>query len=125
VFKRNPGRIRQSKLPDPAALGNAGSFFKNPVVSAEHAAELLAAHPKLVHYPQADGQVKLAAGWLIDQRGWRGYQHNGVGVHTEQALVLVHHGGGSGAQLMQLASNIVQDIKREFSVTLQIEPVLM
>jgi len=117
--------IRQSKLPNPAVLGNAGSFFKNPVVSAEKAAILLQAHPNLVHYPQPDGQVKLAAGWLIDQQGWRGHRQDGVGVHTEQALVLVHHGNGSGAKLMQLANNIMQDIQQKYDVRLEIEPVML
>jgi len=117
--------IRQSKLPDPKELGNAGSFFKNPVVSTSHAKKLLASHPKLVHYPQPDGTVKLAAGWMIDTLGFRGHETQGVGVHTEQALVLVNRGGGSGAALMALADEIVEKVQEVFSVTLDIEPVVV
>ncbi len=118
-------RIRQSKLPDPKQLGNAGSFFKNPVVSAAHAKNLRQTYPKLVSYPQADGRVKLAAGWMIDALGFRGHEANGVGVHTEQALVLVNHGGGDGAALMALANRIIEQVQANFSVKLEIEPVII
>lgn len=117
--------IRQEKLPDPAVLGNAGSFFKNPVVSAEQAEQLKAQHPGLVAYPQADGQVKLAAGWLIEQAGWKGYRDGDAGVHALQALVLVNHGKASGAELLALAQRIQQDILQRFSVSLEIEPNLI
>ncbi|OEC34970.1 UDP-N-acetylmuramate dehydrogenase [Pseudomonas cuatrocienegasensis] len=114
--------IRQEKLPDPAQLGNAGSFFKNPVVPAELAAELRAVHPDLVGYPQADGQVKLAAGWLIERAGWKGYREGDAGVHGLQALVLVNYGQASGAQILDLATRIQADIQARFGVSLEIEP---
>jgi len=118
-------RIRQSKLPDPAKLGNAGSFFKNPVVTEAHANSLLKTHPKLVHYPQENGQVKLAAGWLIDSLGFKGRDFGGVGVHADQALVLVHRGGASGADLMALAHQIIDQVQTTFDVSLEIEPVVV
>ena len=114
--------IRQEKLPDPAQLGNAGSFFKNPVVPAELAAELRAVHPDLVGYPQADGQVKLAAGWLIERAGWKGYREGDAGVHGLQALVLVNYGQASGVQILDLATRIQADIQARFGVILEIEP---
>ncbi|MDT3710621.1 MAG: UDP-N-acetylmuramate dehydrogenase [Pseudomonadaceae bacterium] len=114
--------IRREKLPDPSELGNAGSFFKNPLVSAELAERLRAAHPGLVAYPQADGQVKLAAGWLIERAGWKGYREGDVGVHRLQALVLVNYGQATGAQLLQLAQRIQSDIASRFGVALEIEP---
>lgn len=114
--------IRREKLPDPAALGNAGSFFKNPVVSAELAQRLRAEHADLVAYPQADGQVKLAAGWLIERAGWKGYREGDAGVHRLQALVLVNYGQASGAQLLALAQRIQVDIAQRFTVELEIEP---
>uniref|UniRef100_UPI003F94764B UDP-N-acetylmuramate dehydrogenase n=1 Tax=Pseudomonas sp. TaxID=306 RepID=UPI003F94764B len=91
--------IRSEKLPDPAVLGNAGSFFKNPLVSAVQAGELKLAHPGLVSYPQPDGQVKLAAGWLIEAAGWKGFREEDAGVHLWQSLVLVNSGTASGLQL--------------------------
>lgn len=116
--------IRSEKLPDPAVLGNAGSFFKNPLVSAELAAELKQAYPGLVAYPQPDGQVKLAAGWLIEQAGWKGFRDGDAGVHKLQALVLVNYGSASGAQLLALAQRIQADIAKHFRVQLEIEPNL-
>lgn len=118
-------QIRRSRLPDPAQLPNAGSFFHNPLVSTAQADQLLARYPQLVHYPQADGQVKLAAGWLIDQAGWKGYREGAVGVHSEQALVLVNHGGARGRDILQLARRIQADIRRRYGVELQIEPQLL
>ncbi|SDU00038.1 UDP-N-acetylmuramate dehydrogenase [Halopseudomonas salegens] len=115
-------QIRRSRLPDPAVLANAGSFFHNPIVSGEQAQALLAKHPALVHYPQAGGRVKLAAGWLIDQAGWKGYREGPVGVHAEQALVLVNHGGAKGRDILQLARRIQADIQRRYGLELQIEP---
>ena len=116
--------IRREKLPDPAELGNAGSFFKNPVVSAEHVARLRQQYPAVVAYPQADGQAKLAAGWLIEQAGWKGYREGDAGVHQLQALVLVNHGQASGAQLHELARKIQADIVKRFDVELEMEPNL-
>ncbi|MEX6503213.1 UDP-N-acetylmuramate dehydrogenase [Pseudomonas zhanjiangensis] len=114
--------IRSEKLPDPALLGNAGSFFKNPLVSAELAERLRAEHSDLVAYPQADGQVKLAAGWLIERAGWKGYREGDAGVHRLQALVLVNYGRASGLQLLALAQRIQADVARRFAVNLEIEP---
>ena len=116
-------RVRQRKLPDPARLGNAGSFFKNPVVDAAHAAALLAQWPDLPHYPQADGRVKLAAGWLIDRAGWKGRRLGPAGVHARQALVLVNHGGATGADIVALAEAIAADVRQRYGVALEAEPV--
>ena len=116
--------IRREKLPDPAELGNAGSFFKNPVVSAEQVARIRAQYPGVVAYPQADGQVKLAAGWLIEQAGWKGYREGDAGVHRLQSLVLVNYGQASGAQVHALAQRIQADILERFGVALEMEPNL-
>ncbi|MBA6143224.1 MULTISPECIES: UDP-N-acetylmuramate dehydrogenase [Pseudomonas] len=116
--------IRREKLPDPAELGNAGSFFKNPVVSAECVARIRAQYPGVVAYPQADGQVKLAAGWLIEQAGWKGYREGDAGVHRLQSLVLVNYGQASGAQMHALARRIHADILERFGVELEMEPNL-
>lgn len=114
--------IRSEKLPDPAVLGNAGSFFKNPLVPAELAGRLQAEHADLVAYPQADGQVKLAAGWLIEKAGWKGFRDGDAGVHRLQALVLVNYGNATGQQLLALAQRIQADIAERFGVSLEIEP---
>ncbi|MBS7558689.1 MULTISPECIES: UDP-N-acetylmuramate dehydrogenase [Pseudomonas] len=116
--------IRSEKLPDPAVLGNAGSFFKNPVVSAVLAAQIKQSHPGLVGYPQADGQVKLAAGWLIEQAGWKGFRDADAGVHRLQSLVLVNYGTATGLQLLELARRIQRDIAERFGVELEMEPNL-
>lgn len=114
--------LRREKLPDPALLGNAGSFFANPLVSAEQAARLEAEYPELVAYVQPDGRVKLAAAWLIERAGWKGYRDGPVGVHQDQALVLVNHGGATGEQVLALAGRIQASIRARFGVDLQIEP---
>ena len=116
--------IRSEKLPDPAVLGNAGSFFKNPVVSATLAAELKQAHPGMIGYPQADGRVKLAAGWLIEAAGWKGFREADAGVHRLQSLVLVNYGSATGLQLLALAQRIQADIEQRFAVQLEMEPNL-
>lgn len=116
--------IRREKLPDPAELGNAGSFFKNPVVSAELVERIRAQYPGVVAYPQADGQVKLAAGWLIEQAGWKGHREGDAGVHRLQSLVLVNYGQASGAQMHALACLIQADILERFGVELEMEPNL-
>lgn len=116
--------IRREKLPDPLELGNAGSFFKNPVVSAECVERIRAQHPGVVAYPLADGQVKLAAGWLIEQAGWKGYREGDAGVHRLQSLVLVNYGQASGAQMHALAQQIQADILQRFGVALEMEPNL-
>ncbi len=117
--------IRQSKLPDPAVLSNAGSFFKNPVIAAGQAAELKQRYPEMVQYPLADGQVKLAAGWLIEQAGWKGKCVGDACVHQQQALVLVNHGAASGADVLALAAQIREDVISRYGVTLEIEPVVI
>ncbi|MNO85144.1 UDP-N-acetylenolpyruvoylglucosamine reductase [compost metagenome] len=116
--------IRREKLPDPAELGNAGSFFKNPVVSADLVERIRSRFPHVVAYPQADGQVKLAAGWLIEQAGWKGYREGDAGVHRLQSLVLVNYGQASGAQLHDLARRIQADVHERFGVELEMEPNL-
>lgn len=114
--------IRSEKLPDPAVLGNAGSFFKNPLAPAVLAGRLRAEYADLVAYPQADGQVKLAAGWLIEKAGWKGFRDGDAGVHRLQALVLVNYGNATGQQLLALAQRIQADIAERFGVSLEIEP---
>ncbi len=114
--------IRSEKLPDPQQLGNAGSFFKNPLVPAAVAQALRESHSDLVAYPQADGQVKLAAGWLIEKAGWKGFRDGDAGVHRLQALVLVNYGRAKGAQLLGLARRIQADVLARFDVVLEIEP---
>jgi UDP-N-acetylmuramate dehydrogenase len=117
--------IRSEKLPDPSILGNAGSFFKNPLVPQSVADALRERFPDLVAFPQAEGQVKLAAGWLIERAGWKGYRDGDAGVHTLQALVLVNHGQATGQQIIQLARRIQADIAERFAVHLEIEPNVM
>lgn len=117
--------IRQRKLPDPAVIGNAGSFFKNPVVPAAQRDALLRQHPGLVSYAQPDGQYKLAAGWLIDQCGWKGRSLGAAGVHEKQALVLVNRGGASGAEILQLADRIRADVLAAYGVAIEPEPVIL
>ncbi|MGM0783129.1 MAG: UDP-N-acetylmuramate dehydrogenase [Pseudomonadota bacterium] len=117
--------VRREKLPDPAELSNAGSFFHNPVVPAELAQRLLDEYPALPHFSQADGRVKLAAGWLIDQCGLKGWREGHFGVHDRQALVLVHFGGGSAVELLAFAERIIERVQARFGVTLQREPRLI
>ncbi|SOY89027.1 UDP-N-acetylmuramate dehydrogenase [Cupriavidus taiwanensis] len=117
--------IRSRKLPDPAQLGNAGSFFKNPLVSATQRNALLQAHPDLVSYAQPDGSYKLAAGWLIDRCGFKGVSDGPVGVYGKQALVLVHHGGGTGAMLLALANRIADTVQARYGVRIEPEPVVL
>jgi len=117
--------IRRRKLPDPAVIGNAGSFFKNPVVSAQQCAALLQQFPALVHHAQADGTEKLAAGWLIDQCGWKGKTLGAAGVYPKQALVLVNNGGATGAEVVALADAIRADVLARYGVLLEAEPVFI
>ena len=116
--------IRRRRLPDPAVLPNAGSFFKNPVIEARSFRQLQAAHPGLVHWRQSDGRVKLAAAWLVEACGFKGYREEGAGVHEAQALVLVNHGGATAASLLALAGRIREAVLARFGVALEIEPVL-
>ena len=117
--------IRRRKLPDPLEIGNAGSFFKNPVVSAEHCARLLAQYPELVHHTQPDGSEKLAAGWLIDRCGWKGRALGAAGVYPKQALVLVNLGGARGEDVVRLARAIQADVAAKYGVELEPEPVFV
>ena len=117
--------IRTRKLPDPAQIGNAGSFFKNPVVPASLHAQLAMQHPGLVAFAQADGSFKLAAGWLIDQCGWKGRSLGQAGVYEKQALVLVNRGGATGAEVLHLARMIKADVRSRFGVSLEAEPVII
>ncbi|MFC4933214.1 UDP-N-acetylmuramate dehydrogenase [Massilia sp. GCM10023247] len=117
--------IRRRKLPDPAEVGNAGSFFKNPVVGGAQCEALLAQHPQLVHHRQPDGSEKLAAGWLIDQCGWKGRELGAAGVYPKQALVLVNKGGATGAEVLALARAIQDDVFERFGVALEPEPVFI
>lgn len=117
--------VRRSKLPDPAALGNAGSFFENPVVPETQCEALRGRFPGLVSFPDRPGYCKLAAGWLIDQAGWKGYRQGSVGVYEKQALVLVHHGGGNAAELSALADAIRRSVLDKYGVALVAEPRVM
>jgi UDP-N-acetylmuramate dehydrogenase len=115
--------IRRAKLPDPAELGNAGSFFKNPVVTAAQHDALKLTEPTLVSYPQPDGSYKLAAGWLIDQCGWKGRRVGAVGMHARQALVLVNYGGAHAHEVLALARAVRSSVQERFGVELEMEPV--
>lgn len=115
--------LRQSRLPDPARLPNAGSFFKNPVIDADRFGRLRAAYPQIPHFDAAGG-VKIPAAWLVDQCGWKGRRSGAVGVHAQQALVLIHHGGGSGAELLALARAIQDDVLARFGIALELEPTV-
>ena len=117
--------IRSSKLPDPQVLGNAGSFFQNPIVSEVQHAELIKEHPALVSFADTPGQRKLAAGWLIDQCGFKGKRLGPVGVYDKQALVLVNYGGGSAQDILGLAKQIQDKVYKTFGVQLQIEPNIL
>lgn len=113
--------IRRSKLPDPAVLGNAGSFFKNPVVEAPVAGALLAEYPDMPHYPAPEGRVKLAAGWLIDRAGMKGHREGNVGVHERQALVLVNYGGATGGEVIAFAHRVRQRVRERFGIEIDTE----
>ena len=121
--------VRRAKLPDPALIGNAGSFFKNPVVSAEQCADIIAREPHLVHYPLPDGRVKLAAGWLIDACGWKGKSVGHAAVYEHQALVLINRGGHSqpatGGEVMMLAQAIQTSVYERYGLRLEVEPVVV
>lgn len=118
-------KVRTHKLPDPKVIGNAGSFFQNPVIPVEQYETLLRAHTNLVSYPDAAGKRKLAAGWLIDQCGFKGQRMGSVGVYEHQALVLVNHGGGTAQDILGLAKCIQEKVHDKFGVSLQIEPNIL
>jgi UDP-N-acetylmuramate dehydrogenase len=113
--------IRQSKLPDPKLLGNAGSFFKNPTVEQKFFEKLKESFPNLVSYPLDDEKVKLAAGWLIEQCGWKGFREGDAGVHHSQALVLVNYGNAKGSDILTLAHRIQNSVYERFGVKLEME----
>lgn len=112
--------VRESKLPDPAVIGNAGSFFKNPTIENEHFESLKAAFEQIPGYTVDADSTKVPAAWLIDQCGWKGHRRGNIGVHTNQALVLVNHGGGSGKDLVKLSKDIQSSVFRKFAI--QLEP---
>ncbi len=114
-------RIRQSKLPNPTQLGNAGSFFKNPIIAATHFHLLKEKYPSLPGYPQPDGQVKVPAAWLIEQAGWKGKRLGNCGVHTHQALVLVNYGNATAHEIRALSDAIVHDVLSKYNITLERE----
>ena len=113
--------IRQSKLPDPAQIGNSGSFFKNPVISSQHAALLKSKYPNLKYFPVNDLETKIPAAWLIENAGWKGYRRGNIGVHEKQALVLVNYGNGNGTEIKKLAEEIQNDVRQKFDITLDFE----
>lgn len=117
-------KTRQQRLPDPSELANVGSFFKNPIVSQQKANQLKEQYPDLVVYPYQDQQVKLAAGWLIDKAGWKGYREGEVGTYPKQALVLVNYGQATSNDILTFAHKLQADVAQKFGVNLEAEPVL-
>src|SRR6185503_12040364 len=113
--------IRSSKLPDPKEIPNAGSFFKNPEVTASKHDELRSKFPDIVAYPLSKGTVKLAAGWMIEQCGWKGYRKGDAGCHAKQALVLVNYGNATGKEIYDLSEEILQSVQTKFGIRLERE----
>ncbi|HEY9131912.1 MAG TPA: UDP-N-acetylmuramate dehydrogenase [Dyella sp.] len=117
--------LRSRKLPDPAVIGNAGSFFKNPIVDTATAEALKAEHPELVAWPAGIGKTKLSAAWLIDTAGLKGAREGDAGISHRHALVLVNHGGASGGQLWAFAQHVIDTVRKRFGVTLEPEPLIV
>ncbi len=113
--------IRQSKLPDPKQIGNSGSFFKNPIIANQNLQKIKENYPQLSTYPVNENESKVAAGWLIDQAGWKGKTINNYGVHKNQALVLVNYGGATGKEIYDLSSEIIQSVKEKYGIELERE----
>lgn len=113
--------IRSSKLPDPKKLGNAGSFFKNPVITAEEFSKVQNEFPEIIHYALPDGTVKVPAGWLIEHAGWKGRRVGNTGAHAKQALVLVNYGGVKGQEVKELSEQIIQSVKDKYGISLERE----
>ena len=113
--------IRSAKLPDPEIIANSGSFFKNPLVSASKYEELKLKFPDIIAYPSVKGIVKLAAGWMIEQCGWKGYRKGDAGCHAKQALVLVNYGKATGKEIYDLSEEILQSVNKKFGVILERE----
>lgn len=113
--------IRSAKLPDPAVIGNAGSFFKNPEISAKQYTDLQSAFSGVVGYKLENGNVKLAAGWLIEQCGWKGFRRSDAGCHSQQALVLVNYGNATGKDILELSEEILKSVKQKFGIELERE----
>jgi len=113
--------IRRTKLPDPALIGNAGSFFKNPTIEKSHYDQLKMSYPTIPGYPDGDNRMKVPAGWLIEQCGWKGKRFGSIGVHPNQALVLVHYGGGEGTEVVNLSMKIQESVDEKFQIKLHPE----
>ncbi|KAA3620953.1 MAG: UDP-N-acetylmuramate dehydrogenase [Bacteroidetes bacterium] len=113
--------IRRSKLPDPSEIGNAGSFFKNPEISQNHFNKIKAIHPDVPNYPGREGLIKVPAGWLIEQCGWKGKRRGPIGCYDKQALILVNYGGGKGEKIKELSEDIAADVFETFGIKLQRE----
>lgn len=117
--------IRRSKLPNPAELGNAGSFFKNPTIADAQLIEIQEKWPNIPFHKQPDGGYKIPAAWIVERSGWKGYQYKGVGVHRLQSIVLVNLGTGTGQEVLELADLIHEDVVKKFGISLEIEPVTL